>query len=188
MAEIDAVIGQNIALFRGEQSQSDLALRMKEKGIKWSQTTVWEVEKGKRALKFSEALVLAEVLEISLERLTNTSRGFVLFKKGGDLWEERNKCVRQIMSSFKEFQIVQQKLSSVGRSIKREAEEDNSVEDIKEYGDRFIKLGMASLVQVAGEVADEDRRKLDLDSRRLPDDLMSATRELRGLEDESWPR
>lgn len=59
----DQRIGENIAAYRRGRSQEWLAEQMRERGHeKWSQSTVWSVEKGKRPLKFSEALDLAQVL------------------------------------------------------------------------------------------------------------------------------
>ncbi|MDV2979022.1 UNVERIFIED_CONTAM: helix-turn-helix transcriptional regulator [Actinomycetes bacterium ARC8] len=69
MSAIDEVVGANIARFRGEMSQSEVAKKMVSHGFKWSQTTVWEVEKGKRALKFAEALDLAKVLGVTISDL-----------------------------------------------------------------------------------------------------------------------
>lgn len=189
MSDINEIIGKNIAVFRGDMSQAELAdlmkKRGKDKGVRWSQTTVWEVEKGKRALKFSEALVLADILSIPLERLYDTSRALALFHQGGDLWTKRNESVRRILNELKDFQHVQYKLSSLGRTIQREASADPSVRDIEEYGEKFIKLGMASLADVAEEVAEADRRKHELDISRLPDTVTMARRELGDLEERS---
>lgn len=189
MSDINEVIGKNIAIFRGDMSQAELADLMKkkgkDKGVRWSQTTVWEVEKGKRALKFSEALVLADILGIPLSRFYDTSRGLALFHRGGDLWTKRNESVRRMLSELKDFQRVQYELSSLGRTIQREASEDPSVRDIEEYGEKFMKLGMASLADVAEEVAETDRRKHELDLSRLPDTVTMARRELGDLEERS---
>lgn len=45
-------------------SQADVARAMKERGFKWSQATVWAVEKGDRPLRLSEAQHLAEILNL----------------------------------------------------------------------------------------------------------------------------
>lgn len=62
--ERDAQVGQNLARHRGIRSQQSLAVQMRDRGWKWSQATVWSVEKGERPLKFLEAVDLAEILEI----------------------------------------------------------------------------------------------------------------------------
>ncbi|PZE93909.1 hypothetical protein DEJ00_01435 [Curtobacterium sp. MCLR17_039] len=45
-------------------SQKDLAVAMRERGHRWSQATVWNVERGERPLRLSEANSLAEILEV----------------------------------------------------------------------------------------------------------------------------
>ncbi|MEU0575239.1 helix-turn-helix domain-containing protein [Dermacoccus nishinomiyaensis] len=70
MTDRDRQIGQNIARLRGERSQQWLAGAMKERGHRWSQSTVWSVEKGDRPMRLTEALDVAEVLEASLASLT----------------------------------------------------------------------------------------------------------------------
>lgn len=69
MAESDERIGGNVARLRGAMSQADLADKLRERGLRWSQTTVWEVEKGRRALKLAEAEEVADVFGVPLEML-----------------------------------------------------------------------------------------------------------------------
>jgi transcriptional regulator with XRE-family HTH domain len=58
----DELIGRNLARMRGDMSQKELAARMKERGWKWSQATVWSVEKGERPLRLAEAEDIKAVL------------------------------------------------------------------------------------------------------------------------------
>lgn len=60
---IDERIGQNLAVTRGDMSQKDLAERMRERGWKWSQATVWSIEKGERPLRLAEAEDVAHILQ-----------------------------------------------------------------------------------------------------------------------------
>lgn len=60
----DQWIGRNVATYRGEMSQQALADAMRERGWKWSQATVWSVEKGERPVRLSEAFDLAAVLSL----------------------------------------------------------------------------------------------------------------------------
>lgn len=62
MSDLDKRIGDNLKRLRGDKSQDDIALAMKERGFKWSQATVWNVERGERPLRLAEARVLVEVL------------------------------------------------------------------------------------------------------------------------------
>jgi hypothetical protein len=68
--EIDEQIGRNLARLRGPMSQQDLARQMRELGWKWSQSTVWSIERGDRPLRLGEAVALARILgEISVSTL-----------------------------------------------------------------------------------------------------------------------
>jgi transcriptional regulator with XRE-family HTH domain len=58
----DELIGRNLARMRGDMSQKELAARMKERGWKWSQATVWSVEKGERPLRLAEAEDIKAIL------------------------------------------------------------------------------------------------------------------------------
>ncbi|MEV5042724.1 helix-turn-helix domain-containing protein [Microbacterium sp. LMI1x-1-1.1] len=61
----DVQIGQNLARLRGSISQSELAAQMKALGWKWSQSTVWSIEKGDRPLRLAEAEDLLPILNLS---------------------------------------------------------------------------------------------------------------------------
>lgn len=60
----DAQIGRNLARLRGDMSQKELAGAMRDRGHKWSQATVWNVERGERPLRLTEATALGEILEL----------------------------------------------------------------------------------------------------------------------------
>lgn len=64
MAASDKQIGQNLQQLRGARSQKEIAEAMTELGWKWSQTTVWSVEQGKRPLRLAEAEDLVRVLAL----------------------------------------------------------------------------------------------------------------------------
>lgn len=65
----DQLIGQAVIALRGDQTQQAVADAMRERGWKWSQATVWSVEKGDRPLRLAEAGDLAEVLGASVNDL-----------------------------------------------------------------------------------------------------------------------
>ncbi|QYF98103.1 hypothetical protein [Microbacterium sp. PAMC21962] len=58
----DEQVGRNLAALRGTVSQKDLAAAMRELGFKWSQATVWSIEKGERPLRLVEAQALGVAL------------------------------------------------------------------------------------------------------------------------------
>lgn len=68
----DAEIGRNLIRLRGSGSQKDLADAMRKKGFRWSQATVWAVEKGERPLRLTEAEALGEVFGIPHQALLST--------------------------------------------------------------------------------------------------------------------
>jgi len=69
VTSLDKQVGSNIVRFRAKHSQQSVADAMRERGWKWSQATVWGVEKGERPLRLAEATDLAEVLGIMLPAL-----------------------------------------------------------------------------------------------------------------------
>lgn len=69
MVNKDELIGQNVIRLRGEMTQQALADAMRTRGYKWSQATVWSVEKGERPLRLSEASDVAKVLHTSVDHL-----------------------------------------------------------------------------------------------------------------------
>lgn len=73
MAEVttsDEQIGANLTRLRGEMSQKELAAKMRPLGWKWSQATVWSIEKGERPLRLTEAEDVCQVLGVLVGALT----------------------------------------------------------------------------------------------------------------------
>ena len=67
--ERDINVGKNLTRYRGSHSQQAIADAMRERGWKWSQATMWSIEKGDRPVRLVEAADLAVVLQISIEDL-----------------------------------------------------------------------------------------------------------------------
>ncbi|TFF03722.1 hypothetical protein [Cellulosimicrobium funkei] len=59
----DVLAGQNLTVLRGEMTQAALAKQMRDRGWKWSQATVWAIEKGERPLRVAEAVDVLHVLK-----------------------------------------------------------------------------------------------------------------------------
>lgn len=70
----DELIGANLQRLRmAGTSQQALADAMKERGWKWSQATVWSVEKGERPIRLAEALDLVDIFGLDgIGELTTT--------------------------------------------------------------------------------------------------------------------
>jgi len=75
MTVTDEEIGENVVRARGGLSQKDLASLMRKRGWKWSQATVWSIEKGERPLRLAEADELAHILEVDVAWLAGTGIG-----------------------------------------------------------------------------------------------------------------
>lgn len=59
----DDQIGKNLSILRGDMTQQELGERMRDRGFKWSQATVWDVERGKRPLRLTESLEVIAILK-----------------------------------------------------------------------------------------------------------------------------
>lgn len=67
----DQAIGEAVTRLRGNRSQQWVAERMRELNPrwKWSQATLWSIEKGERPLRLAEARDLAAVLQVDVRAL-----------------------------------------------------------------------------------------------------------------------
>ncbi|WIE76394.1 hypothetical protein [Curtobacterium sp. MCSS17_007] len=74
----DAQVGRNITRFRGTRSQKDLADAMRSAGHKWSQATVWAVEKGDRPLRLLEAKDVMRILGMHTWDLMQPDEGAIV--------------------------------------------------------------------------------------------------------------
>lgn len=73
--ERDVLIGEAVAFHRGPRSQKSLGEAMRARGHRWSQATVWSVEKGDRPLKLAEAVDVAAELGVELDTLLRPPEG-----------------------------------------------------------------------------------------------------------------
>ena len=66
--QTDTQIGLDVLTAReaAGMSQADLAAAMLERNFRWSQTTVWNIEKGKRPLRFNEGQHLADLIRFGM--------------------------------------------------------------------------------------------------------------------------
>jgi transcriptional regulator with XRE-family HTH domain len=73
--DVDAVIARNVRMLRAGAcyTQQDIAEKMAVQHPSWTQATVSQVERGRRAVLVSEALSLAGVFGVSLEQLTGVT-------------------------------------------------------------------------------------------------------------------
>lgn len=70
MQSIEAVISEKLRELRIKRDlkQSDVAEAMNEMGFeKWSQTTVWSIEKGGRPMRLSESHALSQFFSVPID-------------------------------------------------------------------------------------------------------------------------
>ena len=103
----DVRIGRNLALYRGDVSQKDLAAKMRARGFKWSQATVWAVEKGDRPLRLAEAAELARVFEIDMDYLTLEEGAAYVDRALSDLDEAASALIQAADSYEQARRVVQ---------------------------------------------------------------------------------
>lgn len=87
----DVEIGGNLTRVRAGMSQKDLAEAMRKKGFRWSQATVWAVEKGERPLRLAEAEAIGQVLDVQFHLLLRSSTEVSLvyqFRELSELFDE----------------------------------------------------------------------------------------------------
>jgi len=71
--ELDRRLAMNVQSLRGAMSQDVLAAAMRARGVPWHQQTVGRIESGQQKVKLAEAVILADVLGVTLDRLTLSS-------------------------------------------------------------------------------------------------------------------
>lgn len=118
MAVPDAQIGENLVALRGRMSQKDLAAAMKSLGWRWSQATVWSIEKGERPLRFAEASDLAQVLGVGLHALNSTSSLVTLEMRHKEL----NAAKREVIDAIIAYRSAQYRVADAADSIVRRGE------------------------------------------------------------------
>jgi len=69
----DEEIGRRLRTLRGDLTQKQVLRRLAKMRIKMPDLAITRIENGQRALKFSEAMGLAVVYDIPLERIASDS-------------------------------------------------------------------------------------------------------------------
>jgi hypothetical protein len=123
MLESDSQIGQLIAELRGERTQQSVAAAMRRLGWRWSQATVWSVEKGERPLKLREAADLAVMLGTTVETLLGTDHRLVL------LLNKLTHVQGNIASHQKKVTALDQELAETKAALERLQQEGLALED-----------------------------------------------------------
>ncbi|WP_417374126.1 hypothetical protein [Glutamicibacter protophormiae] len=120
----DDQIGKNLATLRGQVTQQELGEKMRQRGFKWSQATVWDVERGKRPLRLIEALEVVAVLNkpgVTVEslwavptELHATQELKNAYLDANDKWQEVVLAISQLHSSKESWSRIVEKTKAAG--------------------------------------------------------------------------
>lgn len=173
MADLDVLIGENLSRFRGEMSQADLAKQMKSLGFKWSQATVWAVEKGERPLRLSEAAELGTILGKPMDALMLAAEErdeYEALKELVTLLELRREALK---ATHKTWRVLQQTTSLQVHML---GLKDRTNWPVRTRRDVDMELEHAGYLanESHAEVAAEAEKEMSADDTRYDEDEMSS--------------
>lgn len=147
---MDRTIGENVVTLRGEMSQKALADAMRERGHKWSQATVWAVEKGDRPLKLTEANDLAGVLGTDVYHpLTQPPRALSLYRALVGRYERLNAAEHALVEAVRVYEEARHRLNKFVT--------DGAARGMEEEVDAFREPVERTVLDVVGPVVEEHR-------------------------------
>lgn len=121
----DRLIGRAVAVARGDLAQDALAARMRERGwAKWSQSTVWSVEKGARPLRLAEARDLAEVLDIHVVHLLRVPDSMQVEKELREAMADVREGYNRVAYAVENLLAAQDSLDATARKAKKTHQAD----------------------------------------------------------------
>lgn len=115
MSGSDKEIGRTIAELRGDKTQQAVSVEMRNRGWKWSQATVWSIEKGERPLRLREASDLAEVLGTSMDRFFSDSNSVRLEDDLRETVLRHDRDYENLVSNIENYLLDQDHLESLIR-------------------------------------------------------------------------
>lgn len=140
MEKDEKTIGENLRKLRGNISQEELAGRMRTLGYPWTKMTVYNVEKGERQLRLSEAKAALIALD------ANVDTGLVSLFDTGDSY-----MVGLIINQVKSYQAKLEECA---------VEFYHSRESLESQKYTYIRQGdsksQALLTQIEGALDDSD--------------------------------
>ncbi|WP_346922120.1 helix-turn-helix domain-containing protein [Glutamicibacter creatinolyticus] len=157
MESIDVSVGANLKEFRGSMPQAELARRMTDRGFKWSQATVYEVERGGRPLKLSEALELAEVLGIVPEQLWSGSVEGRAAREALKAHREWQEILTKIREDAVRFEAIRQSLGRRAFRLMKLIGPDDPLWEHTKKMSRVSKLKLQEALQLLEKEEKEQR-------------------------------
>lgn len=153
MLDSDAEVGRVVAQLRGERTQQSVAAAMRDLGWRWSQATVWGVEKGERPLKLREAVVLASILGANVETLVGVDPDLV-FLSNRLTWVHQKINVHKGQVAGLEQQLVEAEKQLERTQQERLVLEDAFRNGVKAGGGRADPALLAYLDRLGTSVLD----------------------------------
>lgn len=115
MTDRDRQIGQNLQQLRGDMSQAALAEKMREYGFKWTQATVWSIEKGERPLRLTEAEAVADVFRTHVAYILTSPEGLQIaarMRAASDAWSALKKAASDYMDAQTDLMFLRQRVQN----------------------------------------------------------------------------
>lgn len=110
----DREIGERLRVLRGDLTQKQVLRRLAKLHVKLPDLAITRIENGQRALKFSEAMGLAVVYDIPLERIASDA--------GRDVGDQADDADRRTLDELRSLMShVESRIDSVEERIRRKA-------------------------------------------------------------------
>jgi transcriptional regulator with XRE-family HTH domain len=110
----DEEIGTRLRALRGDLTQKQVLRRLAKLRVKLPDLAITRIENGQRALKFSEAMGLAVVYDIPLERIASDS--------GRDVGDRADEADRRLLEELRSVLAhVEERIDAVERRMRNRA-------------------------------------------------------------------
>jgi hypothetical protein len=110
----DEEIGTRLRALRGDLTQKQVLRRLAKLRVKLPDLAITRIENGQRALKFSEAMGLAVVYDVPLERIASDS--------GRDVGDRADEADRRLLEELRSVLAhVEERIDAVERRMRNRA-------------------------------------------------------------------
>jgi hypothetical protein len=110
----DEEIGTRLKALRGDLTQKQVLRRLAKLRVKLPDLAITRIENGQRALKFSEAMGLAVVYDVPLERIASDS--------GRDVGDRADEADRRLLEELRSVLAhVEERIDAVERRMRNRA-------------------------------------------------------------------
>ncbi len=114
----DEMVGAAVREARGDRTQVEVAEAMVERGhTKWSQSTVWAVEKGTRPLRLVEADSLVTILDVKFYALMGKPGDLTIWRKADDVSRAQMRLVGDMVRVMRMQNILHDHMTAEGKTL-----------------------------------------------------------------------